>query len=138
MTHSASTEVQITVGVDTHSDVHVDAALDQLGRVLDIQSVVRRPRSARPRGAVGRRKTWLRWHPVSMRLVDTFPVPGCDNGPTGTIDYLYSVAAVSASDFDGRGDRQKLPPHWKSAGPSLPARRYPAGGPLLLPAGRRG
>ena len=34
MTALESTEVQVTVGVDTHTDVHVAAALDQLGRLL--------------------------------------------------------------------------------------------------------
>jgi transposase len=39
MTTVASTEVQLTVGVDTHADVHVAAALDHLGRLLATQSV---------------------------------------------------------------------------------------------------
>jgi transposase len=43
MTTVASTEVQITVGVDTHADVHVAAALDQLGRLLETQSVPTTP-----------------------------------------------------------------------------------------------
>ena len=36
----------VTGGVDTHQDVHVAAALDQLGRVLGTRSVSRRPRPA--------------------------------------------------------------------------------------------
>ncbi len=43
MTTVASTEVQLTVGVDTHADVHVAAALDQLGRLLATQSVPSTP-----------------------------------------------------------------------------------------------
>ena len=39
MTELASAEVLITVGVDTHGDVHVAAALDQLGRLLETKSV---------------------------------------------------------------------------------------------------
>ena len=39
MTALVSTEVQVTVGVDTHADVHVAAALDQLGRLLATRSV---------------------------------------------------------------------------------------------------
>jgi hypothetical protein len=35
MTTVISTGVQITVGVDTHADAHVAAALDQLGRLLE-------------------------------------------------------------------------------------------------------
>ena len=34
MTTIAATDVVVTGGVDTHKDVHVAAALDQLGRVL--------------------------------------------------------------------------------------------------------
>ena len=36
-------EEQITVGVDTHADVHVAAAVDQLGRLLGTQSVPSTP-----------------------------------------------------------------------------------------------
>jgi transposase len=32
-------EVRVTVGVDTHTDVHVAAAIDQHGRLLDTTSV---------------------------------------------------------------------------------------------------
>ena len=39
MTALVSTEVRVTVGVDTHADVRVAAALDQLGRLLATQSV---------------------------------------------------------------------------------------------------
>ncbi len=37
--HGAETEVGIVLGVDTHLDVHVAAALDLLGRRLDAVSV---------------------------------------------------------------------------------------------------
>ena len=43
MTALVSTEVQVTVGVDTHADVHVAAAVDQLGRLLATQSVPSTP-----------------------------------------------------------------------------------------------
>ena len=43
MTALESTEVLVTVGVDTHADVHVAAALDQLGRLLATQSVPSTP-----------------------------------------------------------------------------------------------
>jgi len=43
MTVLESTEVLVTVGVDTHADVHVAAALDQLGRLLATQSVPSTP-----------------------------------------------------------------------------------------------
>jgi transposase len=37
------TEAQITVGVDTHADIHVAAAVDQLGRLLGTHSVPSTP-----------------------------------------------------------------------------------------------
>jgi transposase len=43
MTTSASTEVQLTIGVDTHADVHVAAALDQMGRLVATHSVATTP-----------------------------------------------------------------------------------------------
>jgi transposase len=43
MTTLASTEVQLTVGVDTHADVHVAAALDQMGRLVATHSVATTP-----------------------------------------------------------------------------------------------
>ena len=43
MTELASAEVLITVGVDPQGDVHVAAALDQLGRLLETQSVPTTP-----------------------------------------------------------------------------------------------
>jgi transposase len=39
MSTVASMEVQVTVGVDTHADVHVAAALNQLGRLLETTAV---------------------------------------------------------------------------------------------------
>jgi transposase len=43
MTALMSAEVQVTVGVDTHADVHVAAALNQLGRLLATRSVPSTP-----------------------------------------------------------------------------------------------
>jgi transposase len=43
MTAVVSTEVRVTVGVDTHADVHVAAALDQFGRLLATQLVPSTP-----------------------------------------------------------------------------------------------
>ncbi len=43
MTTVVSTGVHVTVGVDTHADAHVAAALDQLGRLLETQSVPTTP-----------------------------------------------------------------------------------------------
>jgi len=47
MQASVSTEVQLTVGVDTHADVHVAAALDHLGRLLATHSVPTTPEGYR-------------------------------------------------------------------------------------------
>jgi Universal stress protein family len=66
MTALVSTEVQVTVGVDTHADVHVAAALDQLGRLLATRSVPSTVGRPGP-GRIGRciadgRTTWDRGH----------------------------------------------------------------------------
>ena len=41
-------EVQVTVGVDTHADVHVAAAVDQLGRLVGTHSVPTTPAGMLP------------------------------------------------------------------------------------------
>jgi hypothetical protein len=43
MTELPSAEVLITVGVDTHADVHVAAALDKLGLLLETHSLPTAP-----------------------------------------------------------------------------------------------
>jgi Transposase len=43
MTALVSTELRITVGVDTHADVYVAAAVDQMGHLLATQSVPSTP-----------------------------------------------------------------------------------------------
>jgi transposase len=43
MTTSALMEAQLTVGVDTHADVHVAAAIDQMGRLIATHSVAATP-----------------------------------------------------------------------------------------------
>jgi transposase len=40
-------EVRVTLGVDTHADVHVAVALDQLGRRLGVCTVATTPAGAR-------------------------------------------------------------------------------------------
>jgi hypothetical protein len=52
---SSDTVVEVMLGVDTHLDVHVAVALDQLGRRLDTFSVPRRPRKATRISSPGRR-----------------------------------------------------------------------------------
>ncbi len=56
MTTMTSVDVIVTGGVDTHQDLHVAAALDQLGRVLGTESF--------PTAVVGYRQllAWLRRH----------------------------------------------------------------------------
>ena len=43
MTTIAVRAASVTVGVDTHKDIHVAAALDQLGRLLGVAVVPDRP-----------------------------------------------------------------------------------------------
>jgi transposase len=43
MTTIADPDVLVTVGVDTHADIHVAAALDQLGRIIDTAAVATTP-----------------------------------------------------------------------------------------------
>ena len=50
-----STQVQLTVGVDTHADVHVAVALDHLGRLLERYSVPTTPAGYRALLAWARR-----------------------------------------------------------------------------------
>jgi hypothetical protein len=38
---AAATETRVTVGVDTHAEQHVAAALDQLGRLLGTRAIRR-------------------------------------------------------------------------------------------------
>jgi transposase len=56
MTTLTSDVVNVTGGVDTHQDVHVAAALDELGRVLGTQAFATTPAGYRPLLA------WLRSH----------------------------------------------------------------------------
>lgn len=56
---SASAEVTVTLGVDTHKDVHVAVALDGLGRRLGTLSVLANPRGYRKLLSNGRMSSAL-------------------------------------------------------------------------------
>ena len=78
MTTVASTEVQLTVGVDTHADVHVAAALDHLGRLLATQSVPTTPAGYR---------TLVAWA-GSLGTVDRFGIEGTGSYGAGLTRWL--------------------------------------------------
>jgi len=78
MTTVASTEVQLTVGVDTHADVHVAAALDHLGRLLATQSVPTTPAGYR---------TLVAWA-GSLGTVERFGIEGTGSYGAGLTRWL--------------------------------------------------
>ena len=80
MTELVSTEVQVTVGVDTHADVHVAAALDQLGRLLATQSVPSTPAGYRTLAA------WA----GSLGTVERFGIEGTGSYGAGLSRWLRS------------------------------------------------
>ncbi len=132
MTTTTSVDVIVTGGVDTHQDLHVAAALDQLGRVLGTESF--------PTTVVGYRQlpAWLRRHgqldKVGVECLSTTtsaatPLLGATRGsrryPCGTAgterNYGHSpltdqgVNAVSSS-YDGRMPRACMTRTSSSAG----------------------
>src|ERR1700730_3562364 len=78
MTTVGSTEVQLTVGVDTHADVHVAAALDHLGRLLATQSVPTTPAGYR---------TLVAWA-GSLGTVERFGIEGTGSYGAGLARWL--------------------------------------------------
>jgi transposase len=78
MTTVASTEVQLTVGVDTHADVHVAAALDHLGRLMATQSVPTTPAGYR---------TLVAWA-GSLGTVERFGIEGTGSYGAGLTRWL--------------------------------------------------
>jgi transposase len=79
MTTLVSTEVQITVGVDTHADVHVAAALDQLGRLLATHSVPTTPTG------YGALLVWAR----SLGELERFGIEGTGSYGAGLARWLH-------------------------------------------------
>ena len=74
-----STEVRITVGVDTHADVHVAAALDQLGRLLATHSVPTTPTG------YGALLAWAR----SLGELERFGIEGTGSYGAGLARWLH-------------------------------------------------
>ena len=79
MTASESTAVLVTVGVDTHADVHVAAALDQLGRLLATQSVPSTPAGYR---------TLVAWA-NTLGTVERFGIEGTGSYGAGLTRWLH-------------------------------------------------
>jgi transposase len=78
MTALDSMEVQVTVGVDTHADVHVAAALDQVGRLLATQSVPSTPAGYR---------TLIAWA-SGLGAVERFGIEGTSSYGAGLARWL--------------------------------------------------
>jgi transposase len=83
MTALVSKAVRVTVGVDTHADVHVAAALDQLGRLLATQSVPSTPAGYRALVAWASR----------LGTVERFGIEGTSSYGAGLTRWLRRLGA---------------------------------------------
>jgi transposase len=99
MATMAQRPAKITVGVDTHGDVHVAAALDDLGRLLDTISV---PSTAAGHGRL------LRWARASGEI-GTIGVEGTGAYGAGLARYLrgHGIRVVEVDRPDRRTRRAK-------------------------------
>jgi transposase len=97
-------DVIVTVGVDTHTDVHVAAALDQAGRLLGTRAF-----SATTRG-YARLATWVE----SFGLVDKVGMEGTGHFGAGLLrflsDYGLTVVEVDRPDRSARRRNGKSDP----------------------------
>jgi len=91
----------VTVGVDTHSDVHVAAALDHLGPLLTIAASLRRPvamRSWPPRpspSGPSTRSVWKEQAVSAPGCSDSLPTTGLPSSKsTGPTDLRDAVMAT--------------------------------------------
>ena len=80
MTAVVSMEVRVTVGVDTHADMHVAAALDQLGRLL-----ATRPVPSTPAGY----RTLVAWA-GALGTIERFGIEGTGSYGAGLARWLRS------------------------------------------------
>jgi transposase len=91
-------EMMVTVGVDTHTDVHVAAALDPAGRLLETRSF-----PATTRG-YAKLATWAE----SFGLVDKAGMEGTGSFGAGLLRFLadYGLTVIEAGRPDRAGRRR--------------------------------
>jgi transposase len=92
----------VTVGVDTHADVHVAAVLDQSGRLLDTRSF---PTTARGYAQLA---TWAE----SFGHVDNVGMEGTGSYGSGLLRYLtdYGFTVIEV-DRPDRSTRRRVSRH---------------------------
>ena len=75
----------VTVGVDTHSDIHVAVALDQLGRRLGTTTIPTTPEGYR------QLESWAR----QFGQVDAFGIEGTGSWGAGLLQHLQRAGLMS-------------------------------------------
>ena len=92
----AATDVLVTIGVDTHADVHVAVALDQLGRRLDARSFATTPSGY----------TQLQQWATELGTIAAFGVEGTGSWGAGLVRHLraaeHQVFEVNRPDRSAR------------------------------------
>ncbi len=97
----AATEVLVTVGIDTHADVHVAVALDQLGRWIDAQSFATTP------SGYAQLEQWA----TTLGTIAAFGVEGTGSWGAGLVRHLraggHQVLEVNRADRSARRQHGK-------------------------------
>lgn len=97
MTTMTRQSLAVTVGIDTHADVHVAAAVDQQGRVLGTVEVAATPRSP--------------WQPCTTML--TYRLAGTteESVSTGTDQPILAAGTSHGQPTPGRRGRRIFASH---------------------------